>query len=142
MMNAKEKAEKLLSGMSTIFLATNGEEGYPDVRALSALKSEGLKTVWMLTGEVEGEHKVAELRRNPKCMIYSTAMEDDQDYIELRLFGTVEILTDEASRSAVWRDDYLRYFPEGKDSPLIRILKFTASSGQIQTIKDLETLDF
>ena len=143
-MDAKERAKKLLGDMNTIYLATNGESGYPDVRAVSVTKSDGLAAVWMLTGVLEEgmESKLAEVAKNPKCMIYTTAMEDDENYVELRLCGTAEILQDSESRDAVWHDVYYRYFPKGKDDPNLRVLKFTTSSARIQTESVRETVLF
>ena len=71
-------------------------------------------------------------------MIYATDLEDTEAYLELRLRGTVEILEDAESRAAAWQDDYLCYFPGGKDDPNLRVLKFTAKSGSVQTAEGKE----
>lgn len=139
-MSVKERAEKLLASMGTTFLATHGPDGHPNVRALSVLKYEGLKTAWFMTGD--SCDKIKELQKNPKCMVYATTMEDNKDYTELRLWGTVEILNDVETRSALWREEYSCYFPQGKDDPTLRVLKFTASSGAIQSSEGPEKLSF
>ncbi len=75
-------------------------------------------------------------------MIYATAMEDDQDYLELRLWGRMELLDDAESRNLAWRDEYSAYFPQGKDDLDLCVLKFTADSGTLQTLAGKEKLTF
>jgi len=139
-LGAKEKAERLLRPMETIYLATLTADGLPDVRAISAVKSEGLGTIWMVSGA--DAPKTKELERNPACMIYATEMEDDQDYVELRLWGTVAVLSDAASRDEAWNDVYREYFPGGKDDENMRALKFTASRGWVTTLEGREEMTF
>jgi general stress protein 26 len=122
---------KLLAYPKPVFLVTLGEDGRPDMRAISAVKVDSLKSIWMLTGKNSDKYK--ELVKNPECMLYATELEDCAGYMELRLWGRVEILDDAASRAAVWRDDYLHYFPGWQDDPSICVLKFTANSGVLQT---------
>ena len=134
--DALKQAERLLGPGSTIFLAVNGDGGFPDVRAMAPTRFEGVGTLWMLTG-VDSD-KCAELSKDPRCMIYATDLEDTEVYLELRLRGTVEILEDAESRAAAWQDDYLCYFPGGKDDLNLRVLKFTAKSGSVQTAEGKE----
>ena len=138
-MNAKEmkakdlmkRAERLIAPMGTVFLATNGQGGFPDVRAVSPTRVEGAGTLWFLTSECSD--KCGELTKDPRCMVYATDMEATETYVELRLWGKMEIFADADSRSLAWKDEYLGYFPGGKDNPGLRVLKFTAKSGAIQT---------
>lgn len=137
-MSAKEDAKRLLKSGSTVFLVTVGEDGQPDARAMATVQNEGLKTIWMLTGKSSDKHR--ELSRNPRCLIYATDLEDTQSYLELRLWGEMELLDDAASRAQAWREDYLHYFPGGKDDPELCVLKFTAASGSLQTMTGKEKL--
>lgn len=129
-MNTKEDAKRLLEPGSTVFLVTDGD-GQPDARAMATTKCEGLETVWMLTGKCSDKYR--ELSRNPRCLLYATDFDDTEKYMELRLWGGMELLDDAASRAHAWRDDYLSYFPGGKDDPNLCVLKFTAVSGTLQT---------
>lgn len=139
-MNKKEEAGRLLESMKMIFLVTAGEDGRPDARAISAVKSEGLGTVWMMTGKCSDKYK--ELSKDPRCMIYATDLEDTANYLELRLWGRVELLDDPASRAFAWLDEYTCYFPAGKDDPNLVVLKFTADSGVLQTVDGKQKLEF
>ena len=123
---------KLFQEMSNIFLATLREDGTPDVRAISVVKSDGYRTIWMISGA--HEKKARELTRDPRSMVYATTMDDDEAYAEARLWGTTELLSDRETIDAVWNDIYLRYFPGGKDDPGLRIYKFSATSGTVSVM--------
>ena len=128
-----ENAKKLLEKMGNIFLITFKEDGMPDARAVSAVKADGFKTIRMLSHA--SAVKTKEIERDPRCMIYATAMDDDADYAELRLWGRTEILSGREEIDAVWNDAYAAYFPRGKDDPEVRVLKFTTESGQLGTLE-------
>lgn len=129
----------MLKPGSTTFLVTAGDNGRPDVRAMSLVESEGLKTIWMLTGKCSDKYR--ELSGNPQCLVYATELEDTENYLELRLWGSIELLDDAASRARAWRDDYQCYFPAGKDDSNLCVLKFTAASGALQTRAAKETFN-
>ena len=135
-MSAKEDAKRLLEPGSTVFLVTVGDDGQPDARAMSTAKCESLNTVWMLTGKCSD--KFRELSRNPRCLLYATDLDDTKSYLELRMWGEMELLDDDASRAQTWVEDYRCYFPGGKDDPNLCVLKFTATSGTLQTISSKE----
>ena len=135
-MSKIEDATRLLAPGGTTFLVTNGDDARPDVRAMSPVKCDGLKTIWMLTGKCSAKYR--ELSRDPRCLLYATDFQDTEEYLEIRLWGTVELLDDAASRAAAWQDEYACYFPGGKDDPNLCVLKFVADSGELQTRKSKE----
>lgn len=137
-MTSTEAALRLLAPGSAMYLITTGADGRPDARVMSSVHCNDVKTVWMLTGKQSA--KYVELSRNPQCLLYATAPDDTPDYAELRLWGSVEILDDPATRAAMWRDMYACYFPDGKDDPNLCVLKFTADSGMVQTQMGKEIL--
>ena len=130
-MNGLERAEKLFDTMGAFFLATLRKDGTPDVRAISAVKADGLRTIWMISGD--GTNKATEVAANPRCMIYATTMDDDADYAEVRLWGRCDILRDAATIDSIWLDVYDAYFPAGKNDPNVRVFRFTTESGYFTT---------
>lgn len=132
-MNAQENAKKLLDAMGTVFLVTMRDDGTPDARAMSAVHVEGFKTIYMITGAQAT--KTEELQKKPACMIYATALQDDAEYAELRLWGRVDVLSDRALLDEVWQDCYVDYFPKGKDDPNVRVLKFTTEQGLLGSLE-------
>ncbi len=137
-MHKQEEAKRLLEPGQTVFLVTVDEDGRPDARAMAPVLADGLTTVWMLTGK--GSDKFKELSRNSECLLYATDLEDTENYLELRLWGRMELLDDAESRALTWRNDYLGYFPGGQDDPSLCVLKFTATSGTLQTRAGKEKL--
>ena len=139
-MSKEQEAQRLLGPEKATFLVTTGEDGRPDVRAMAVVEAEGLKTIWMMTGKCSDKYR--QLSKNPACLIYATELADTADYLELRLWGTMELLDDAASRARAWRDDYACYFPEGQADPNLCVLKFTADSGMLQTRAGKEKISF
>lgn len=130
-MSTREDAKRLLQPRSTVFLVTAGDDGQSNVRAMMTVKCEGIKTIWMLTFKCSDKYR--ELSRNPQCLVYATDLDGTENYMEIRLWGAMELLDDAASRAETWRDDFLCYFPGGKDDPNLCVMKFTAASGILQT---------
>jgi general stress protein 26 len=140
-MDASERVRVLLGRRCTVYLATLREDGLPHVRAISVMKSEGLRTVWMITNS--SDDKVRELEHDPRCMIYATTVGDDPDFAELRLWGKIEISDDTNAINDIWDDIYDSFFQDGgRNDPSVRVLKFEASSGVVTTQFGREIIDF
>jgi general stress protein 26 len=119
-----EKASKILEAAKCVYMATNGENGHPNLRALLTAKTEGTKTLWFVTDEKSS--KVQELLRDDKAVIYAPAARGAG---EVRLWGGVEVLEDMASKKHVWSDKAAAHFQGGIESPDIRVLRFRVSNG-------------
>lgn len=138
-MQAQEKAQKLLTQMSTIFLVTLKDDGFPNARAISATKAQDIKTIYMISGL--SNPKSTELKKNPHCMIYTTTLDDNCDYVELRLWGKAELLTDMPSREYAWNNAYNEYFKQGINDPELCVIKFTTDHAQITTPEGTQHID-
>lgn len=112
-----------------MFLASQTADGFPDVRALALGAADGTDTIWFSTSMVS--KKVRQLAANPRASIYGV---DFEGYSEIRLFGTVEILTDMESKKKVWKDGYTEYWPDGIESPDMGVLKFTTLRGEYSSV--------
>jgi general stress protein 26 len=119
-----EKASKMLEAVKCVYMATNGENGHPNLRALVTARVEGIKALWFVSDEESS--KVQELLRDDKAVIYAPAARGAG---EVRFWGNVEILDDMASRKKVWGDEAAAHFPDGIESPSVRILRFKISNG-------------
>lgn len=138
-MSRQDEAKRLLTPEKPVFLITLGENSRMDARAMAVAGTEGLKTVWMMTGKSSDKYR--QLSKNQNCLLYVTDLEDDQDYLELRLWGRMELLDDPETRARFWRDDYSCYFPEGQNDPNLVVLKFVTESGILQTQNGKEKLN-
>jgi general stress protein 26 len=108
-----------------VFLATFGDT-YPDVRAMQVAAKDGADTIWFATET--GSSKIAQLRKNPKAAIYGYA-DSTKEMREFRLFGTVELLSDSASRQKIWQDDFIQHWSDGIDSPTMIVVRFNTERG-------------
>ena len=116
----------MLEKVPFVSFATFGDT-YPDIRVLAVSAKDGVDTIWFATSTESG--KIAQLRKNPKAALYGYEAGGMTEMREFRLFGTVELLTDSASRRKIWHDDYIQHFPDGIDSPTMIVLRFHTESG-------------
>ena len=130
------KTAKLLAGAKTVYLATNGSHGHPNLRAMAPVKVEGVKTIWFVT--IAGSCKVSELQNDKHAVVY---VEIPRMGGECRFWGYVEVLDDKESRKEVWNDKVKEYFPEGVNSPNMKVLRFDVTNG-IYTNKNMENFTF
>ena len=71
--------------------------------------------------------RVAHYKANPKACIYFC---DAEGFKGMMLRGTMEVLTDAASKERIWRDGDEQYYPGGVTDPNYCVLKFTATDGR------------
>ena len=71
--------------------------------------------------------RVAQYRENNHACIYFC---DASFFRGVMLRGTMEVLTDSASKEMIWQEGDTMYYPEGVTDPDYCVLKFTATSGR------------
>jgi general stress protein 26 len=121
---ARARAEKLLSGSKTVFLATNGSHGHPNLRAVTPLSLNGVGEIWFATAL--DSSKIIELVKSDKAVVYGYS---PRSMSAFRLWGNVTILEDGESRNHIRRDDLKEHFPDGADDQNLRVLRFSVLSG-------------
>ncbi len=122
--DAIQTALALVNATQTAMLGTNGDDGFPNIKAMIKMENEGLKTIWFSTNT--SSKRIVHLKRDPKACVYFV---DFEQWMGLMLVGEVEILQDETSRERLWRDGFERYYPQGIDDPDYSVLRFTAEWG-------------
>ena len=105
-------------------LGTNGDGGYPNIKAMLNLKHEGLKKIWFSTNT--SSKRVQQLKKDNRACVYYV---DESEFKGLMLIGTVEILQDLASRKMLWSEGAEVYYPQGVEDPDYSVLGFTALRG-------------
>ena len=131
----RTKVEKFLAKCKTVFMATNGSHGHPNVRAMVPLRADGAETLWFIT-DLDSS-KIIELVKDNKAVIY---IYEPRTMVECRLWGSVVILDDAASIRQIWSDSLKKYF-DGPDDPRIRVLRFDAANG-VYCGKDHTAIEF
>ncbi|MCL2861140.1 MAG: pyridoxamine 5'-phosphate oxidase family protein [Firmicutes bacterium] len=128
-MNKKaiKRAEEIIASQTVKNGTFNGEycslvlldhEGYPTASVLTAAKSDGIKQIWFGTGAESNKYKRA--KDNSKASVHYGTGEHS-----ITLVGEIEILTDEATKKAIWYDGLAEHFPAGATDPNYVILQFT-----------------
>lgn len=121
---AMDEALALANAAQIAMLGTNGDEGYPNIKAMIKMENEGLKTIWFSTNT--SSRRIGQLERDSKASVYFV---DFEQWMGLMLVGEVAILQDTASKERLWREGYERYYPLGVTDPDYSVLRFTSRWG-------------
>ena len=121
---AIQESLDLVNNSTIAMLGTNGDDGYPNIKAMIKVENEGLKTIWFSTNT--SSRRVAQVLRDHKTCVYFVDM---NKWKGLMLVGTVEVLQDAESRQRLWHPGDEKYYPLGVADPDYSVLRFTAQWG-------------
>ncbi len=121
---AVKEGLNLASRSGIAMLGTNGDDGFPNIKAMLKVENEGLKEIWFSTNT--SSKRVAQIIRNPKACVYFVDFEKWQG---LMLVGNIEILQDIESKKRLWHEGDEKYYPLGVSDPDYSVLRFTAQWG-------------
>ena len=122
----KELIAQMADKLPIAYISSVDQEGFPWTKAmLKPRKREGIKTFYFTTNTFS--IRVAQYKANPKASIYFC---DAKGFKGMMLRGTMEVLTDAASKEMIWRDGDEQYYPGGVTDPNYCVLKFTATDGR------------
>ena len=117
---------KMADTLPVTYISSVDKEGFPCTKAmLSPRVREGIKTFYFTTNTFS--LRVAHYKANPKASIYFC---DAEGFKGMMLRGSMEVLTDAASKEMVWRESDTEYYPGGITDPNYCVLKFTATDGR------------
>ena len=122
--DAFERSLELANKSEIAVIGSNGENGYPNIKAMLKMKNEGLKKIWFSTNT--SSKRVAQFRKDPKVCVYFV---DSLQFKGLMLVGDIGIHQDIKSRILLWRQGFERYYPLGINDPDYCVLCFTAKWG-------------
>jgi general stress protein 26 len=111
----------LVEKSGVCLLGTNGEDGFPNIKAMLNTKHDGLKKIWFATGT--SSRKVQQIKKDNRACVYFL---DEVNFQGLMLCGTIEILQDIASKKFFWKKGMEAYYPQGVNDPDYTVLCFTA----------------
>lgn len=121
---AIQVALALVNDATLAMLGTNGDDGYPNIKAMIKMEHEGLKTIWFSTNT--SSRRVAQILRDSKACVYFVDM---SQWKGLMLVGTVEVLQDAESKRRLWHPGDEKYYPLGVTDLDYSVLRFTAQWG-------------
>lgn len=122
--NIINKSLELMNSCKFAMVGSNGEGGFPNIKAMIKIQAEGLNRIWFSTNT--STKRVAQFRANPKASIYFTDLEKCTG---LMLVGNMEVLEDAEIKQRFWSDGCEKYYPLGVTDPDYCILCFTAKWG-------------
>jgi len=126
MHNPEQSIGNLIDKQGVSFIASIDENGFPNMKAmLPPRKREGIREFWFTTNT--SSRRVAQYRANPNAAIYFC---DKRYFRGVQLIGTMEVMTDAATKEMIWQDGDTMYYPGGVTDPDYCVLKFTATKGR------------
>lgn len=126
MKDVEKTVGSMIDKQRVAFIGSLDFEGYPNVKAmLQPRKREGIKTIYLTTNT--SSMRVAQYRKDNRACVYFC---DSRFFRGVMLRGTMEVLTDSASKEMIWREGDTMYYKEGVTDPDYCVLKFTAISGR------------
>lgn len=122
---ALEQSMDLVNRSQIAIFGTNGEDGYPNMRAMIKAENEGLETIWFSTNT--SSRKIPQLKKNKKACVYFV---DFDKWMGLMLIGNAQIRQDRESRERLWKEGDEKYYPEGISDPDYSVIKFITNWGR------------
>lgn len=136
MRDAEKTVGAMIDRQKTAFIGSVDRDGYPTIKAmLQPRKREGIRTIYLTTNT--SSMRVAQYKENDRACIYFC---DTRFFKGVMLRGTMEVLTDSASKEMIWREGDTMYYPQGVTDPDYCVLKFKALSGRFYS--DFHSEDF
>ena len=122
----KDLIAQMADTLPIAYISSVDADGFPCTKAMLApRKREGIKTFYFTTNTFS--LRVAHYKANPKASIYFC---DEKGFMGMMLRGTMEVLTDAASKEMIWREGDTEYYPAGVTDPNYCVLKFAAIDGR------------
>ena len=122
----KELIAQMADKLPIAYISSVDLDGFPWTKAmLKPRKRKGIKTFYFTTNTFS--IRVAQYKVNPKASIYFC---DAKGFKGMMLRGTMEVLTDAASKEMIWHEGDEQYYPGGVTDPNYCVLKFTATDGR------------
>lgn len=116
----------IVDKQTVAFLGSIDQEGFPNIKAmLQPRNREGIRTFYFTTNT--SSMRVAQFKENNRACVYFC---DRRFFKGVMLKGTIEVLTDPASKEMIWMPGDTMYYKEGATDPDYCVLRFTAFSGR------------
>lgn len=121
---ARQASLELANRSAIAMLANNGQDGYPNIKAMLKMENEGLLTVWFSTNT--SSKRLPMLEKDGRTCIYFV---DHNTWEGLALVGDIDVLHDYAAKQRLWREGFEKYYPQGVEDPDYSVYRFTAKWG-------------
>lgn len=120
----KSQIQSVLKSSKFAFVSSVNADGYPNTKAMFALKHEGIAIHYFSTNY--SAKRTKQFLDNPNACIYLC---NQLRFMGLMLIGKMEVCTDHDHKAMLWKPRDIMYYPQGVDDPDYCVLKFTAHKG-------------
>lgn len=131
----KEEVKAVVNGAANVYVSSVDEKGYPNIKAMFARKSDNMKYHYMSTNY--SSKRTKQFLANDKCSIYYC---DEKSYKGVMLTGHMEVCTDYDTKSMLWEEGDVIYYPKGIEDPDYCVYRFVADRGNYY--HGLSNIDF
>lgn len=127
----EELIRRLMRESEIVYLATNGLDGYPQIRAvfnfrneeqfpsLSFLNEDASDMAVTISTNTSSQ-KVREIKNDPRVSVYYCKPGETNG---VQLIGEAEIVSDMDFKKDLWLDGWERYYPLGVEDPDFTVLR-------------------
>lgn len=121
-----QKLEAWIDTLKTAIISSVDEDGFPNTKAmLPPRKHDGLQSFYFSTNL--SSRRVAQYQQNPKACLYF--FEKGRFKYQGAMFkGTMQVLTDAASKEMIWLPGDTMYYRRGVTDPDYCVLKFVVDT--------------
>jgi general stress protein 26 len=116
----------LIASQPVAFVASLGQGGFPQIRAMLAPRAREGMDVFYFTTNTATRH-VADFSANSRACVYFC---DQARFRGIAFSGVMKLLQDPESRMLVWRPGDEIFYPLGIHDPDFTVLRFTAESAR------------
>lgn len=113
LVDAKQAARELINRVGKCALITLDEAGQPQVRTMDPFEPEQDFTVWLATNPKS--RKVKQIENNPMVTLYYA--DGDNGYVSL--YGSAELVNDQAEKDTRWKEGWEQFYPNRKEGYLL-----------------------
>lgn len=126
-----------IDAQKTAFIGSVDEDGFPNVKAMLAPRARDGAVFYFTTNT--SSMRVKQYLENEKACVYFYHRGRFR-YTGVMLKGTMEVLTDQATKDRIWRTGDTMFYKKGVTDPDYCVLRFTATGGRYY--QDLKTESF
>lgn len=130
-----ELIARLLREAEIMYLATNGADGYPQIRAVFNLRNERqFPTLSFLNQDPDdfyitistntSSRKIEQIKNDPRVSVYYCK---PGEFNGVQISGTATIVDDEIFKHRLWVDGWERYYLMGAEDPDYTVLRIEST---------------
>lgn len=134
-----KKIKRFIAKRKVSFICSIDSDNYPNVKAmLKPRKINGLKEFYFSTNT--SSMRVRQYKENPNASIYFFK-KGLINYVGVMLKGKMEVLTDQDTKTMIWKKGDTMFYKNGVTDPDYCVLKFTADKGRYYCNLKTENFD-